>query len=731
MPTYEVTSPDGKTWDVTAPDGATQDQVLKFAQSQWASQPKEQPATVQIGSALNQIPRQLGLTARYAIEGPMQAAEIVTEPIRQNITDPLARLFAKPGVSDIVKGTTRLQGEPLGKVGSRIADFLGLPRPVGANERVVGDMTRMGFGSMGAAGAFKGAANATSGATSRVLSNLAANPGQQAVSAVGAGGAAGASREAGAPPEMQAVAGLVGGIAAPVALSGLQNVGSKVANFVKNRVAPEYVDRQVDNAINLTLSRSGINWDDLDGTTRQSLRRDARQALANGGELSGEALRRLADYRRVGATPTSGGITLDPVQITREKNLAKLGANSSDRALQQLAQVENQNNAALINSMNDLGAERGDVLRAGENITSTVLGRQSALRGGEQAAWDAARGMPGYRQPISSGVISDINRALGEEGQMAFMDPRISRYMEAFQTGQQPFTPQDYRNLQSMLSKQVAAGGNEGAAARTAQRVLMQADVQPVTNPRGLDLGNAPITADMAARVRNLDAAPQEAIGAVNRARQATRQAYAYEESTPLVRSVLSDSAQSDPQRIAKRFVIDSTPNEARMLADEVGPNGLPVIRDALLAHLKDRALNGAADEVGNFSQSNYNKALEKIGDRKLALFFSPEEIGQLRAVGRAASYMQFQPRGSAVNNSNSGALMLGKGLDMLATLGAKVPLVNDTITGVINNRQATRALSPSYGLLAPQPQRSFADVVGPSLVYGGLLAAPQVVPNR
>ena len=44
---------------------------------------------------------------------------------------------------------------------------------------------------------------------------------------------------------------------------------------------------------------------------------------------------------------------------------------------------------------------------------------------------------------------------------MPFMNPTISRYMEAFQTGQ-PFTPQDYRNLQSMLSREIFDGRNEG-----------------------------------------------------------------------------------------------------------------------------------------------------------------------------------------------------------------------------------------------------------------------------
>jgi hypothetical protein len=292
------------------------------------------------------------------------------------------------------------------------------------------------------------------------------------------------------------------------------------------------------------------------------------------------------------------------VQITREKNLSKMGANSGDAELQGLAQIENRNNAQLIQNLDRMGV--GSVDDAGLFVTNTIAGKQAGFRSAEQAAWDAAKNSPGYKQPISAKVISDVNQALGDEGLMPFMSPTISRYMEAFQRGQ-PFTPQDYRNLQSMLSREIAKGGNEGAAARTAARVLAQSEIQPITNPGGIDFRNLPSTPQMAAAMRQADAAPGDAINAVNRARAATRAAYAYEESTPLVRSVLSEGASSDPQRVAQRFIVGGTTQEARMLANEVGPGGVEVIKGALLEHLKNKATGGAANEVAKFSQSAFN----------------------------------------------------------------------------------------------------------------------------
>lgn len=48
MPRFEITSPDGKRFEVTAPDGATQEQVLSYAQSQFAKPPQEPPSTLAV-----------------------------------------------------------------------------------------------------------------------------------------------------------------------------------------------------------------------------------------------------------------------------------------------------------------------------------------------------------------------------------------------------------------------------------------------------------------------------------------------------------------------------------------------------------------------------------------------------------------------------------------------------------------------------------------------------------
>lgn len=684
------------------PDGTPKADIVAKLKANGYDTSKLDPA-VQAGKAINSavdsIPRQLGLTARYGLEGLGNALQLGTEPLRY-ITD---RLTGQTGKT-----------VPMGVVATRAADFLGLPSPASPTERVVGDASRLVAGTAGT----MGAGGLMSGAAKPLGDMLTQAPVSQLVSAAGAGLAGGASREAGGSTGGQVIASALGGLAGAGAV-GLGNAIKTQATGLKNALM---TPQQMDVKINEVLQKTGVDYSQVPERIRQSLRDELASSLRMGKDLDAQAVARLLDFKAAGLTPTKGMITLDPVQITREQNLAKMGANSADGQLQGLARIQNQNNAKLISNLNDLGASRGDTLRAGEAVTGSVLGTQAGLRGAEQSAWDAAKNSPGYRAPISSGAISDINQALGEQGMMPFMNPAISRYMEAFQTGQ-PFTPQDYRNLQSMLAREVAKGGNEGAAASIAQKALLRADLSPagfVTN------GTSVVTPDVAAGMRQVDGAAADAINAVNQARGATRAAYAFEDSNPLIRSVLSGGATSDPQRIAQRFVLGGTANEAADLVAQVGVKNLAPIKEAIVADLKSKALSGAADEVGKFSQSAFNRALNRIGDRKLSLLFTPEELQALRTNARVASFMQAQPAGSAVNNSNTGALLMGRGLDLLNQIPVIGPMAGPALKNIqvfYGNRQAQN-LTP--GLLATQAKQPLlGGLVAPSIAMGGLLSAP------
>lgn len=147
-------------------------------------------------TASEEAQRQLGLTARHAIEGTAQTIGI--------FSDPLAAM-----------GNAVLPGQPFGtaaQVGTSTADMLGLPQPQGATERIVGGVSRALVGGGGFTGAGRALANAP-GAVGAVGASLAAKPGSQAVASVTGGTAAEVARESGVGPWGQMAAGIAGGLA--------------------------------------------------------------------------------------------------------------------------------------------------------------------------------------------------------------------------------------------------------------------------------------------------------------------------------------------------------------------------------------------------------------------------------------------------------------------------------------------------------------------------------------
>lgn len=52
-------------------------------------------------------------------------------------------------------------------------------------------------------------------------------------------------------------------------------------------------------------------------------------------------------------------------------------------------------------------------------------------------------------------------------------------------------------------------------------------------------------------------------------------------------------------------------------------------------------------------------RALDAIGDRRLATMFSPDELKNLKDIGKAGQYLVTQPPHSYVNNSNTSAALM------------------------------------------------------------------------
>jgi hypothetical protein len=584
-----------------------------------------------------------------------------------------------------------------------------LPSPENSRERIVQDASQL---LVGTGGVIKGANAVGNGVISQPVQNVVktvtARPDLQAASAVGAGLAGGEARESGAGPVGQTIAAVAGGLAAPAALSTAQNAARNTANTVRNVVNPQQATQQVDDVIR----NAGVKTEGLPESVMQSIRDDVQKALSADAELSPDAIRRLAAYRALDMTPMRSNLTLSPADVTREQNLIKLSANSSDPAAQQLANNKNANNAALINRLNEMGAgSADDPIVAGNRLISSLGQKDKTAKGAINSLYARARATDGRSAEIDPYAFTQrANDLLDEKLLGGKLPADVRNKINSISKGETPLTVDVAEQLKTNIYD--LQKNSSDRAERLALSQVRQA------------LDEAPL----------LDGQGQQAIDAFGKARRVNAAYMRLVENTPALKAVRDGI---EPDKFVHDFIIGqkSTVKDLQALRNVVrsDPQAMETVRGQIIAHLKGRGVNGAADEVAKISQSSYNKALRDIGDAKLSIFFKPEEVENLKRIGQVASYEQFQPSGSAVNNSNTAAAGFTALLDRVANsaLIRKIPLGAEFVANPAQNVQlstgARNAMDASKAISVPRiKQKNRLLPISTMLVPGSVSPAEE-----
>lgn len=728
----DVRLPDG-TVIKDVPDGTTKAQLAEKLKangmavpSDWLAPAPKQEAVVTAGQQLMEVPRQLGLTARAGVKGLLSLPGVAA--------DALGGLYN--GTANLIQGDGQgFRFKPTQSNVDSLLTAIGLPEPKDATERVVQDAasTLTGAGAL-AKGADIGSRTA-SGVTRNVLRQMAARPDIQAAGAATAGATGGSVREAGGGPWAQFGASLLGGLAGGAAADRIGNSVRSGANALRSLVTPQTQQLQAaDRQIQLVLERGGgIDWAQVPERIRQGLREEVAQAMNTGQPLNADALRRLVVFRQTGTTPTVGQLTQDPTQITREMNLAKVGANSNDQNLQRLPLLQNRNAQQLLNELDIAGAARApSAFTTGERVIGQLQSRADAARDNINSLYSAARDTSGRSAPLDGSAFTRRANEMLDEAMVGGALPRdVANTMNRIARGEMPFTVEIAEQLKTRIGA-LQRATNDGSARMALGTVRRALDETPIRDEFMANPGRLPAVPGTVPP--SAASVGEESIAAFNAARGANRQWMQRVENNPALRAVVEGA---EPDQFVQRFVLGrgATAADLRGLRNELerraNPGNLPApfdparaaaaaaqgpvpadavssIRQFIVSHLKGAA-TGNTDDITKFSNASYRGALREIGDEKLAVFFSPQEIQQLKAVGEAAKYMQAQPAGSAVNNSNTAAAGNARVMDLLDKLANNVPLGGrDILKGWVQGAQQTQVLRPQNALVqAAGPQVS------------------------
>ena len=324
MARYEITSPDGKRFEITAPDGATQEQVLQYAQQQFAA-PKVSPAAKMETPAYEKEARELiGTTgAELASANPIvRALTAAARPIAA-ANNMLVRPFGFQGIPL----------EQLDAMQARGAKALGY----GGLETTGQDIGGAMLGPV-AVGALKTPAAASA------LGRIAQGSGFGALGGLTAGTN---------DPIAAAETGAVLGAAVPAAIEGVRGTarglshltdivrGKEGATNILNRYQREIIGEQNIPAVTDALRKGG-------GEPLPGYRPTAAEAVE--GLPAGSP---LVAHQRVTARTPGGSSALFGNRVQEQKNAIKAAYEARDRATEPLRTAAiQQANAGGVQSKN-------------------------------------------------------------------------------------------------------------------------------------------------------------------------------------------------------------------------------------------------------------------------------------------------------------------------------------------------------------------------------------------
>jgi hypothetical protein len=440
--------------------------------------------------------------------------------------------------------------------------------------------------------------------------------------------------------------------------------------------------------LNQTATQQGIDLAQIPKSILDDVRGKVQLAISQGKTLDGPALLRQATGRAVlgdDAALLTGQVTRDPQEFARDidlRGIAGAGKPIADRL--------NLQNTRLIEILGKQGAKGApDAYDAGKTATEALQKHDEALSTAVRDAYTKFRKATGSSVDVP---LQPLAQRLGEV---------VERYGND--------------NIPSAVRAQLNAYGL-GGAKQTKVFDLLEADkliktinanFDPMKGPQMAALGElrSGLNDAIELAVKNGDEAAGPSADLLKTALKTARERFSLHEQLPaLADAVKNPKAQ---EAFVRNYVTSKTASidTVERLVSILEPKALDGVRRNVLADILERAAPGAGrgSDAAVFSQAGYNRALDAIGDRKLLALFGEEGVSKLRQIGQVAEWVQKQPKGSAVNNSNSGAAVMnllqglaGKSENTLLNRLSGLPGVNivrDSLAKTLDESAATSAL--------------------------------------
>lgn len=446
-----------------------------------------------------------------------------------------------------------------------------------------------------------------------------------------------------------------------------RNTAAKFSNTETNRLLQSIDSKlgttsiNVDVHLNDALKVKGMKLSDLSDDVAKGLRADAKKALSSGKALSPDAVARKVVLDRLGIKGTRAQITGDPKLWQQEAELAKVSAGD---ALRDKFIADNKKLAELLDeSITATGGKAIDQYGVSQEAMETLVGRYAKNKEFVGSAYDIARKAQGNNAVLDGASFAEeANNILKKEYASMSLPPSIKKMLKDISKNPDEFTLNQADEFIKLLNREYKTSLNMGQETSTSNAIGLVRKALKERQAQALDgfLGN-------------------DSAVAYKFARDAHSANIQLKEQIPILKDAIKGVT---PDKIFTSRILNGNVEELNKTIEVLYANNPQVVRD-----IRQQTLEFISKEAikqnGQPSPAAMKKALDGIGDRKLAILFSPDEVRRIKDIGMAMEYLITQPNHSYVNNSNTSAGLMnyfGKFINKAGDWGQYIPVIGNNI---------------------------------------------------
>lgn len=414
---------------------------------------------------------------------------------------------------------------------------------------------------------------------------------------------------------------------------------------------------------------------------QQAIQQNLQKGIQPNSEALGRQVR--AQSLPVPIELTKGQALGDPALISEEMN--------NRGKFPQYANRFNEQNKALIDNIQALREQAGpDVYSTnptehGDTLIQAYKDKAAVADADITAKYQALKDANGGQFPVDAPtLLQNATQALHKDLLFDHAPKAIMSTLNRLADSNN-MTFENFESLRTNLARiqrSMSADGNEKAAAGVIRDAMEQLPLSPT-----------------AANLKPL----------ADQARAAAKAQFSALDSDPAYKAAVNDKVT--PDQFVHKYVISAPRDALETMQKNLSDN--PVAQQtmgvAAIDHLKSAA---GIDRQGNgnFSQAMFNKNYEKL-EPKLKYVLDPKTADTMQDLGAASRDIQFQPKGSFVNNSNTFTSALAEGTKSSVEGAANVAFggipvgtwTRKAASKISEGKKIRESLEPAAGVFAPK----------------------------